>query len=225
MPAPVSAEVVRTWTSFRSSDWSSRGRSATRSASSSVSRSAWLSTTGDRLVPGQRGHVAAVRGGVGVLLRVEHPHHQVGEPDQPVGLVSVAPGSSRGRAGRAGSARAAGLALVQRAGPGEAVAPLDAASRAAGRRRPAPRRRRAGRGRAAHAVGDKSTPEAVEQRRLAAARAAGERDHGVVGGQLEPVAGARQQLPRVGEQLLGLNPYGPTPRPQFPRSEPARRAG
>ena len=46
--------------------------------------------------------------GVGVLLRIEHPDHQVGELDQPLDLEVVGrPRSSRGRAGRAAPARRA----------------------------------------------------------------------------------------------------------------------
>ena len=41
------------------------------------------------LVAGQRREVAVVDRGVGVLLRVEHPHQQVGELDQPVDLEVV----------------------------------------------------------------------------------------------------------------------------------------
>ena len=42
-----------------------------------------------RPVRGHRCEVAVVDRGVGVLLRVQHPHHQVGELDQPVDLEMV----------------------------------------------------------------------------------------------------------------------------------------
>ena len=178
------------------------------------------------LVAGQVGHVAAMRGGVGVLLRVEHPHDEVGDLDQPVGLgVGQRPdGVVVGQVEQDQSVELA-LALVQGTGPGEAVAPLDL--------QPVEQRARAlqapdagvstRRGRAAHTCRRQLQPgDRVEQRRLTASRASGERDHGVVGGELEPVTGAQQQLPRVGEKL-GLD----LARPQFhdpcQRGEPSAK--
>ena len=63
----------------------------------------WLSTTTiTPRVRGQRGQVAVVDRGVGVLLRVEDPDEQVGELDEAVDLEVVRrPRWSRGRAGRA----------------------------------------------------------------------------------------------------------------------------
>ena len=50
----------------------------------------WLSTTSITSgVARERLEVAVVDRGVGVLLRVEHPHQQVGELDQPVDLEVV----------------------------------------------------------------------------------------------------------------------------------------
>ena len=50
----------------------------------------WLSTTSiTSLCAGEGLEEAVVDGGVGVLLRVEDPHHHVGELDEPVDLEVV----------------------------------------------------------------------------------------------------------------------------------------
>ena len=73
------------------------------------SRSAWLSTTSiASRVARERPQVVLVQRGVGVLLRVDDPHHEVGERDHAVDLEAVRRARrSRSRAGRAGRARPA----------------------------------------------------------------------------------------------------------------------
>ena len=86
-------------------------------------------------VTGERHQVAVVHRGVGVLLRVEHPHQDVDQrrpADRPRAGAPAA--RCRGRAGRAAPARP----VPARAGAGAGAGPR--ASRAAGRsRRPRPR--------------------------------------------------------------------------------------
>ena len=115
---------------------------------SSGTVSMWLRTTIITSVCGASGaQVAVVDGGVGVLLRVEHPHEQVGElapAGRPRG--GARPRSSRGRAGRA--ARRPSSCVVLAAGGEHRVARSPGggrgcrATRAAPRRPRDPRRRR-----------------------------------------------------------------------------------
>ncbi len=144
------------------------------------------------LVGRQRREVAAVDGGVGVLLRVEHPDHQVGELDQAVDLEVV------GHLGRVvvgqveqhhALQRAVLLAEVEQRVAHDLVARGDVevlqqlgrallAPHAGGR----PRRRRT-----TYADrGELDARQGVERRRLARAGRAGQGDDGVVGGEPEP---------------------------------------
>ena len=158
----------------------------------------------DRGVAGQRGEIAAVHGRVRVLLRVQHPDHQVGHPDQAVGLVR----GGRGhrvvvRQVDQDQAAQRGLTLAQRAGSrvpvpwrdaqplqqlGGAVHAPHAGMRVLGERPD-------------HADGREIGPgQPVEQRGLAAPGAAGQHRHGVVGRHPEPLPGPGDQLLRVVQQ-------------------------
>ena len=82
------------------------GRPGSARASAGSSRSAWLSTTTvmSRCWPNWPRYCWCTHP-VGVLLRVEHPHHEVDQAEQAVHLDAVAPRPSRSRAGPAGRGR------------------------------------------------------------------------------------------------------------------------
>ena len=193
----------------------------------------WLSTTSiTSWWDGQRREVAVVDRGVGVLLRVEHPDHQVGELDQPVDLEVVGDlgGVVVGQVEQDDALqRAVLLAEVEQRVAHDLVARGDAevvqqlvgtllAPHAGGR----PRRRRT-----AYADrGELDTRERVERRRLARAGRAGERDDGVVGGEAEPgrdaCDGGLGRRRRRGRRDARGQPRRPARRPSIrsPSSEP-----
>jgi hypothetical protein len=137
----------------------------------------------DFRVTGERHQEPAVHGGVGILLRVQHPDHQVGLLDELVDLVGGV-GHDRVVVRQVEQDQAGHrlLAAVQRAGPGVPVAARDA--------QPLQQRARSGHAPDAgvhvpgHRPGDPDGGEVgagdlVEQGGLAASGAAGQRDHGV----------------------------------------------
>ena len=151
-----------------------------------------------RRMPGQRPQLALVERGVGVLLRVDDPHEQVGERDDAVGLAAVRglDGVEVGQVEEHEPGRAPAVPAVaaghrepveQRAG---AVTPH---RRGGGRRRrPADARR--------HEV---RAGERVEERRLAGAGRAGQCHDGRLQPQPEPVAGPPHDRPRR-RDVLGV---------------------
>ena len=106
-PSPVRGRTTgSTGVPDRPSLSSSRRRSARQAvrAVSASSRSTWLSDDEQHPgVPGVRREVAVVDRGVGVLLRVEHPHQDVDELDQPVDLEPVLDGRVLSWSGRSSS--------------------------------------------------------------------------------------------------------------------------
>ena len=165
---------------------------------------------------------------VGVLLRVEHPHQQVGELDQPVDLEVVGDlgGVVVGQveqhdavaarwSSRAGVEHRVAHDLVARrdAEPLEQLVGAVAAPHAGG----GPRRRRA-----AYADRGQLEPgQRVERRGLAGPGGAGDRDHGVVGGEPQPAGGPVDDRParrRPGRRRAGRG------RPRSRASRPSMRA-
>ena len=167
--------------------------------------------------------------GVGVLLRVEHPHQQVGEL-RPAGRPRGGgrPRWSRGRAGRAARRPSSSLVLAaagvehrvagglvprRDAEPLEqlvgALAPPDAGGRPRGRR-------------AADADGRELEPgQRVERRGLARPGRAGDRDDGVVGGEPQPAGGPVDD--RRGRRRRGRR-RAARGRPSAAASRPSMRA-
>ena len=148
-------------------------------------------------VPGERDEVAAVHGGVRVLLRVEDEDQHVGELAQPVHRRHRRR-DHRVVVGKVEQQQAVqgGLAGVQGAGPRVAVAALHAqpVEQRAGALHPPHAGVHVPGGRPGHARRRERGPgQRVEQRGLAAAGAAGQRDDGVVAGQPQALAGPSQQ--------------------------------
>ena len=202
------AEVASTGAPSSPSSSSSRLRSAsTISVSAADSRSAWFSTTMvmSRVRP-ELPQVRVVQDPVAVLLRVHHPDHLVDQAEQPVHLEPVA-AFDRVEVGQVEQHQPAQRRLVvavQRALPDEPLPGqhADPVEQPVGRLERAPDAgvRDAG-GRPAHPDRRQLEPgQRVEQAGLAAAGAAGQRDHGVVLGELEPAAGPLHQRVR-GDQV------------------------
>ena len=113
MPSPVFADVIRIWTSSRSSESSSLRRSCTQSSIWPAPQEVSLvEHHGDHLgMSGEWYEKASVHCGVGVFLRIEYPDHEVGPADKLVHDISgVAHGRSRGQGdpavrGQPGTAR------------------------------------------------------------------------------------------------------------------------
>jgi hypothetical protein len=164
----------------------------------------------------QRFEEAVVDGGVGVLLGVQDPHHQIGQPDEsfdlevvadlrrvvvgqveehePLQVVASGPGVEHGVAGD----------LVTR----RYSQPLQ---QVIGARRAPDARGGPGRGGSAHADGRQIEPgEPVEGGGLAGAGGAGQRDHGVLGGEPQPRRGALDDVGRLVDQLVVEAPAGGT---------------
>ena len=180
IPAPVTAEVTRTPTPRAVPRSRAAGAGHRRSPRPLGAEQVGLvEHDGDHLgVAGQRHQVAPVYRRVRVLLRVEHPDHQVGHPDQPVDLAGRA-ADHRVVVGQVQQHQAVErlLAAVQRAAPRVAVAARDAEpfqQRAGARHAPDAGVRVPGH-RPGHPDGGEVRPgEPVEERGLAAAGAAGQ---------------------------------------------------
>ena len=170
----------------------------------------------DVLVARQRREVAVVDRGVGVLLRVEHPHHQVGQPDQPVDLEVVGDlgGVVVGQVEEYDALEPVVLAArVEHGVAGDLVPRRDAQplEQLVGTV-PAPHARgRPRRGGAADADGRELEPgERVERGRLARPGGARDGDHGVLGGEPEPPGSpVRRRLGVVDELVVEAPARGP----------------
>ena len=204
--AAASRSATRSATTDRSAprpswvraDTASTGTPGSPSRSSSAPRSARQDVAVRRLeavrlvehdehrlaVAGQRPQVVLVQRGVGVLLRVDDPHHEIGERDHAVHLEAVLAhdGVEVGQVEQDEPVQLVPHAVAARHLEPVEQRVVDAAPdrRARGRRRGPPV---AGRG-------ELGAGERVEQRRLPRAGRAGEGDHGALDAEPEALAGA-----------------------------------
>ena len=142
-------------------------------------------------VPGERSQIAIVQRGVGVLLRVDHPHEQVDEAHEPVHLDPMGD-LDRVEVGQVEQDQPVRAAAVERV-PRRHLQPVE--QPVVGRAEDGGARRRGGRPRDALAD-ERATRERVEQGGLPRPRRSGERDHRRLEAVPETLAGAADHRPR-----------------------------